>query len=50
MNSKRKKSSDKKERTGSVRNLQDFIRLKDKQNQILTNMLDYLKKTNSGTK
>jgi len=39
-----KKSSEKKIKTESVRNLEDFIRLKDKQNQILTNMLNLLKK------
>jgi hypothetical protein len=44
MNSNQKKSSEKKINADSVRNLEDFIRLKDKQNEVLINMLGYLKK------
>jgi hypothetical protein len=50
MNSNHKKSSEKKINAISVRNLEDFIRLKDKQNEVLINMLDYLKKQIAGHK
>lgn len=50
MSSQNKKLSKKKIDTEYVRNLEDFIKLKDKQNQVLINMLDYLKKQIAGHK